>query len=510
MKTKILVNLLLFATALYHPAQSQTVDYPEAVQQKIRLVEDSLIYRGNTYLNAPRHPLAHWMEQENVPGVSIAVIKDYKIEWVKGWGWEDVKEQRPITTETIFRTGSINKSINAFAFLKLKQDGGIDFDQDINSILSEWKFPYTRDKAITPYHLLSHTSGLWYHWTSTYNHGPVKPTLIKMLDRKKSPQDKSKPYLYTSRDPGLKFEYTNVGISVSQQVLIEATGMGYEDYVRKEVFEPLGMSRSFYEFDGKKYRYASGYRRTGKRVQGKYRPLVEYAPAGLWTTPTDLAKYVIELQLSYKGQSNEVLTKESTDFIFTPVKQQLPHNYILRAGLGSFLLNKMGGEKYFFHAGEGSGYTGMFIGSFEGGNGAVVLTNGESDGLVYALVARIAEVYGWKDYLLDEAKVDGEVDLPADSLRKYTGKFRCVEHPENEVEVTLWEDKRLSTIFSGGEYGHPIHFPLGEDTFWGESFSLYSYTKLKFNPDGNNKFDSFTLSNPDKTTRWVRVRTSSE
>jgi len=270
--------------------------------------------------------------------------------------------------------------------------------------------------------------------------------------------------------------------------------------MKQEVFEPLGMTRSGYEPDFEDGA-ASGYRPTGK-----YRPRVEYAAGGLWTTPTDLAKYVIELQKSYQGQSNKVLTKESVDFIFRPIEQELPRNFILKPGLGSFLLNKGGGAQYFFHAGEGSGFTGMFIGSFEGGKGAVVLTNGQDDGIVYSLISRIAEVYEWEDYLIEETRPeDVPEDLDPDVLGPYVGRFQCLDHPESSVDISIWEDKRLSTIFTGGEHAHPIWFHSGSHGFWAESFSLYSYTTLQFMPDADGAMNRFALSNADNTTNWVRV-----
>ncbi|MDW3192058.1 MAG: serine hydrolase domain-containing protein [Cytophagales bacterium] len=502
--------LLIIINVSTHSLWSQSPRYSAAIEAKIHRVEDSLIYHGNTYLNAPRYSLADCMRKEGVPGVNVAVIKNFALEWVRSWGLADARSGRPLTPQTLMKTGSVNKSINAFAFLKLMQDGVIDFDQDINEIMREWQFPYTRNKPISTYHLLSHTSGLWFHPVSTYDHGPFKPNLVKFLNRKKSPQDKSKPYLHTLWDPGLKYQYSNLGYSVSQQVLIESTGSDYESFIKQAILDPLNMVYSLYTIDKKQHNFASGHWNGGKRVPGKFRPQVEFGPGGLWTTPEDLAKYVIELQLSYQGISNKVLTKESTDFIFTPIQQELPHSSILNQGLGSFLVNKKGGRKYFFHAGLSTGYTAMFIGSVEGGNGAVVLTNGPSESLVYAIVARIAEVYEWPDYLIDEARISGPIDRTPKELAPFLGKFRCQEHPENEVEISLWEDKQLVMNFTGGEYAHPILAPLDEPhTFWAESFSLYSFTKLMFSREINAKMNQFQLSNAEKTTNWERVKMES-
>lgn len=494
--------LLLLAGILLSqvPANSQV---PDSVLRRIMLVEKGLKYDGKTYLDIPTYTLETYMKNSKVPGLSIAVINNFQIEWTKGYGWADLKEEKPVTTEVAFGAASVSKAINGFAFLKLAQDGKIDLHEDINNILTSWKFPYAGDIPITSYQLLTHTSGLWYHTTSTFNHDPIKPTLIKMLDRKRSPQDKSKPYLHSSNGPGMKREYTNVGISVSQQVLIDATGMEYEDYVRQEVFDPLGMENSFYLLNKKRHNFASGYRESGKRLAGKYRPVVEYAPGGLWTTPTDLAKFVIDIQRSHLDLSNKVLTSESLKLMLTPSSQILAHNNVVTTGVGSFLINK-NGYRYFLHEGHGSGFTALIIGSYEGGKGVVILTNGTDPSLTQAAAGRVAEVYGWEGFLFNNGKVVQKAQIDSIDLNEYTGKFSCVEEPTNQVELYI-QDEMLWSQFSGGADTHPVFMALSDTEFFAESFSFYSHTMMEFQKSKGGEFDNFILSNSDKSTTWIRL-----
>src|ERR1043165_1109704 len=102
------------------------------------------------------------LKKFNVPGVSVAVIRDFKIEWTKGYGIADVETGAPVTTETIFQAASISKTIAAMASMKAIQNGKFTLDQDINTILKSWKLPggeFTKDQAGTPRILMSHTSG---------------------------------------------------------------------------------------------------------------------------------------------------------------------------------------------------------------------------------------------------------------------------------------------------------------------------------------------------------------
>src|SRR5260370_23737995 len=102
------------------------------------------------------------MNRFHGPGVSIAVIKDFKIHWAKGWGVADVETRAPVQVETMFQAASISKPVAAMASLKAIQDGKFRLDQDINTILKSWKLPggeFTKNTPVTPRMLMSHTSG---------------------------------------------------------------------------------------------------------------------------------------------------------------------------------------------------------------------------------------------------------------------------------------------------------------------------------------------------------------
>jgi CubicO group peptidase (beta-lactamase class C family) len=102
------------------------------------------------------------MKKFNVPGVSVAVIRDFKIDWAKGYGIADVESGAPVTTDTMFQAASISKTIAAMASMKAIQDGRFGLDQDINTILKSWKLPggeFTKERPVTPRGLMSHTSG---------------------------------------------------------------------------------------------------------------------------------------------------------------------------------------------------------------------------------------------------------------------------------------------------------------------------------------------------------------
>ena len=136
------------------------------LQDRIKAVENHLapdLVFGDTL---PKLNLQKQMEAYGINGLSIAVIKDHKLDWARGYGWADLEEKRPVTINTRFQAASISKSINSLALLKLVEQGKIDLDTDINTYLQSWQFPYdslSKNKKITLANLLSHTAGISVH-----------------------------------------------------------------------------------------------------------------------------------------------------------------------------------------------------------------------------------------------------------------------------------------------------------------------------------------------------------
>lgn len=379
---KIHLTIILFLSL---PAFAQNVN------DKIKLFENNLIHWDKS--RTQKWTLKDRMAFYNMNAVSIAVIKDYKVEWVKAYGFADVSEKRVTTPQTLFQAASISKSINSLGVLKLVQEGKIDLDSDINDYLTDWKFPYdelSKGKKISIAHLLSHKAGLSVHGFGGYEKGAKLPGTVETLDG--LPTSNS-PAVRSVFEPGLKFQYSGGGTTITQLILENITGEKYEDYMMKNVLIPLGMNESFYNQpppENKINLLATGYYANGTEVQGKYHVYPEKAAAGLWTNPTDLAKYIIETQLSVLGKSNKILSPEMST-------KRLENNY------GVFF-NNFQGTKYFGHSGGNEGFVCYYVGSLEDGNGIVVMTNGSNFGLIEEIVCSVASLNNWKNYPLELQK----------------------------------------------------------------------------------------------------------
>ncbi|MDQ0592828.1 CubicO group peptidase (beta-lactamase class C family) [Chryseobacterium ginsenosidimutans] len=364
--------------------------FAQNVNDKINLFETNLSHWDKS--TSKKSSLKERMAFYNANAVSIAVIKDYKIEWVKAYGFADVSEKKEATTQTLFQAASISKSINSLGILKLVQEGKLGLDDDINNYLKTWKFPYdeiSKGKKITIANLLSHKAGLSVHGFGGYEKGKDLPTIIQILDGLKPSNSIAVRSIF---EPGLKFEYSGGGTTISQLILENTTGEKYEDYMLKNVLTPLGMSNSSFNQPASKDKenlLATAYI-NGKEVKGKYHIYPEKAAAGLWTNPTDLANYIIETQLSLLGKSNKILSKEMS-------AKRVENN------LGLFL-NDFKGTKYFGHSGGNEGFVCHYVGSLEEGNGVVVMTNGSNMKIVEEIVSSIAGLNNWKNYPLEPIK----------------------------------------------------------------------------------------------------------
>jgi CubicO group peptidase (beta-lactamase class C family) len=401
----LLCHWLIAATAQQH--------YSKAVNEQIARVEANV--SGGLIIDGKLYSLTERMKHYNVQGLSVAVIDNYQIVWAKGYGYADKKEGRKVTTSTLFEPGSISKSLNAVGILQLAQQGKLDLYQDINQYLVNWKFPYdtvSHGRKITTAQLLSHTAGLTVHGFPGYQRDSVIAAVTDILDGR-APSNTEAVRSYT--EPGKEARYSGGGTLITQQMLTDITKQRYEQYMYEHVFGPLGMTNSSYNqppAENQKKNLATGYKSNGNEVPGKYFVYPEKAAAGLWTTPTDICKYILEMQQAYQGKSSKVLNQEMVKLHVTPSKNDV--------AMGTFIQNR-NGEMYFNHTASNEGFTGVFIGGLTNGKGAAVFANADNAPVMFELINSIAQVYNWKGF----SKPEQITTVPvSDTLTsKYIGDY---------------------------------------------------------------------------------------
>jgi CubicO group peptidase (beta-lactamase class C family) len=405
------IALLLFNGALF--GQNK---YTAQTLEKIKEVENNIT--GGIVVNGERpNTIAEQMAKYKVNGMSIAVIQDYKIAWAKGYGWADVAEKRPMTTETLFEPGSISKTLNAVGILKLAQEKKVDLYTDINTYLSSWKFPYdslSKGKKITLAQLLSHQAGLTVHGFPGHDiNGPI-PTVYEVLDGKKP---SFTPAVRSAFEPDVRFQYSGGGTTISQVLLSDVTKQAYDVWMYKNVLKPIGMVNSTYAQPPAKNKWplcSSAYNSEGTPIERKFHVYPEQAAAGLWMTPTDLCRYIIDMQLAWKGGKSKVLSPEM-------VKLHLSAYRNGPTGLGTFIENH-DGAMYFQHGARNDGFCGQFFGSLEDGYGVAIFLNSDNGRLFMDVINSVAKAYNWKNFYREPKQVKS-IDVAHETLKTYEGIY---------------------------------------------------------------------------------------
>lgn len=336
--------------------------------------------------------IAELLERTKVPGVSLAVIRDSAIHIARAYGLADVSSRRPVRTDTVFQAASISKPVTAMATVRLAQEGRFSLDADVNTLLRSWKVPvseHTRRQPVTPRALSSHTAGAddGFGFPGYEPAGPW-PSLLQILNGE-APSNVG-PVLFT-RPPLQFYKYSGGSVTLMQLALMEVTGRAFADLMRDTVLGPLEMTNSTFEQPLPASwiaRAAHAHSRDGQPQSAPWHVYPEQAAAGLWTTPTDLAKFAIEIQRALAGPRGAVLTQASAREMTTPVG-------VGPYGVG-FSIEKRGEGWYFTHGGSNWGFRCTLIAHLRKGYGVAIMTNGDNGAQLSAeLVERVAAAYRW-------------------------------------------------------------------------------------------------------------------
>jgi CubicO group peptidase (beta-lactamase class C family) len=422
-EVKNLANAYLSASLcalLAIPVYSQTA---QSAQQRMQAVQSHLsryvVIRGsrNDDMN-----LDAQMKAFGVPAVSIAAIRNGAIDGALAYGVSS-NEGVPVSTETLFGAASISKSVTALGVLKLVEEGKIDLDANVNQYLKRWKIPdnpFTATQKVTVRELLNHTSGIGTHNGEIYDPDAPVPTLLQLLDGEKPART---PPVRIEAIPGTKFAYANGGYLVLSLLIEDVTGESFAAYMKRTVLDPIGMRHS--TFDAPLSLEWRAHAATAYGADGKWAvspsKFVEpnLAAGGLWSTPTDLAKLLLEVQRAYDGKSHKVLHQQTIRMMVSPNKDVIsPRRYGLGFEVGGSLENA-----YIRHGGSALFQDDMV--EYLHGNGIVVMTSGGGGGELADEVLRSAgTVYDFPDFKSIEHSV---VDVPASTLRAYVGTYAYIK-----------------------------------------------------------------------------------
>ena len=444
---------------------------------RIENIEENLvpIHFLKSYSNVMSIP--EMMGKDRVPGVSIAFIENGNISWQKTYGYSNLYDSLPVTTKTLFNGASLSKPVAAMAALNLSEKGFIGLNEDVNAYLKNWKIPenkFTVEQKVTLKRLIGHTAGIINYVPQPYSINDSSPDLVQMLSGTKPSVDLPASVTYV---PGEKRKYSNPGYTIIQKLIEDLTDKKFESVIEEVIFEPSEMYNSSFEQplpENLLQKTATGYSNDLKGYPYKLFPWK--AAGGIWTTPTDLGKFIIALLEDFHSNKNIILSKKMADSVFEKKSERLGFGKIFSPEKEDLL---------FEHWGSSPGFTCYMVASLNKKQGVVIMTNSDNGTILLSYIARsVAQEYNW-DFL--QPTVYEPFRLPVDKIMTLTGKFSGGD------KEMIFEIHNKNLVVSDAQNNKSKLIPVGEKKFiLNESNNLY-----EFLTDENNKINYVRITNSD-------------
>ena len=446
-------------------ASPMTDGQVSAIAERMARVESGLLPRVvPSGERGRRMSIAERMAYHGVAGLSVAVVHDGRVAWARGYGVRR-RGGSPVTPESLFQAASLSKSVSALGALLLVQQQRIELDADVRRWLRTWQPP----DAMTLRQLLSHTAGLNDVDFLGYAPGAALPSLVQVLNGQ--PPANNQPVKVLAQ-PGARVQYSGLGYLAVQQLIADVSQEGLGAFMHRNVFVPLEMSHSTFDqplsADAARSA-ASGHRRDGTALTGGWMVQPELAAAGLWTTPTDLARFLIEIQDGASGHPTRLLKPDLAREMLTARLENV--------GLGFFLTGPNGASRRFTHSGRNAGFDARLVGYKNGRDGAVVMINRNNNGgFIDEVLESIAREYQWPDYLPESPQLE-HAAVPSPVQKAYSGVYRA---PGVPAATLVFEDDKLFARVDGDVWVR-LYPASNAEFFTAENGSRWTFAT---SPDG--------------------------
>ncbi|MEL6557008.1 MAG: serine hydrolase [Bacteroidota bacterium] len=467
---------VIFILLIIGSCSTESNENEQLLTQRISRIENGL--QPNVQIEgdkAPTYNMEARLRELGIPGVSIAVVNKGELEWAKGYGMADSSENRSVTAETMFLAGSISKPVSALRAHQLAEQGVISLDSNVNDYLVNWKLPdneFTAKEKVTVRRILNHTAGLTVHGFPGYDKGDTIPSIPEVLDGKGNTGP-----IRVFKEPGESWQYSGGGYTIMQQLMTDVEGKTFPELMQTNVLDPMGMTKSTFENPLPATYHAiaaTGYRRNGQEVEGKWPIYPEMAAAGLWTTPSQLVRYGLEIQQIYQSRKDGLLKAKTVDEMLT-------------AGMNDYGLGPAVQEYTFGHNGADEGFRAALIAWKEKPVAAVVMVNSDNGSIIQEIMLSIAAEYGLPGV---EPIKRVYQQQSAQQLQRYAGKYQIPNL--GEVEIVVKDNGLLHLAPFAPE---PIFLlPSSDSTFFNTNGGAY----MEFVRDGEEyrsfKFYGFEAS----------------
>ena len=401
-----------------------------------------------------------WLEAqkdfENIPGMVALIVDDQNILWKGTFGKANLEIDKNMKPNTICSICSITKSFTAVAIMKLIDEGKLNLNDKVKDILPFYKvnqkFPV--NGFVTVGSLLSHASGLPGNSGHSYFSGPnfIFPSQKEFRSTLKD--------LETKGEVGANINYSNIGYALLGEIITEISNMPYEDYLQKEILNPLNMTETYMGTMIAMSEQATGYtaiNRNGKRKRVNLFDTKAMKPAmGLWTSINDLAKYISWQFRLYEASQSEIL-KPSTLKNMHSIHSTSKNGY-LRWGLGFEVIESSNGDTWVSHGGTCPGFVSLLQLNVSTKIGLAVMINGNRS-------QTFKYLNGIKQILSKVKTIENTANHEV-NLNDYIGFYNM--NPWNsEVYISSWAENLvvLQLPENSPKHGMMFYKHISGDTF---------------------------------------------
>ena len=452
-----------FALTLVACSAPVTVPAQDSIGARIARIENGLVPVVHIVGDDPvTFNLEDRLEEFGVPGMSVAFVEDGEISWSKAWGMADVASGRPMDVDTLLLAGSISKPVAAIRALQLAENGVFDLDEDVNRYLKSWQLPeneFTSKEKVTIRRILNHTAGLTVWGFPGYDKGDDVPTVIEVLDGLGNTDP-----VRVFQEPGKAWLYSGGGTTIMQLAITDQEGLSFPDTMQAHVLDPMRMPGSTFENPlPEEYHSiaATGYRINGDEVEGKWPIYPEMAAAGLWTKPSELIQYAIEIQRIHQTGEDGVLRHDTVVEMLSP-------------GLESFGLGPMIDEFTFSHGGADEGFRAHLVAWKDQPYAVVAMVNSDNGRILREFLLSVAREYDLRGI---EQEIREVADMQAEQMSRFEGRY---EMPEYETFNVRLVGDRLE--MKSGSFDPPLLvLPQSSNEF----FSVTDGEIVTFDVDGD-------------------------
>ncbi|MBC7364664.1 MAG: serine hydrolase [Candidatus Aminicenantes bacterium] len=421
-----------------------------------------------------------------VPGLSLAVMDKFKVEWVRTYGYKDVIDYQKITPETVFQVGELSQPVAAAITLRLVDKKQLDLSDDLGPFYTEKVFAGKRFRpadrlSFKIADVLSHSTG-FYPWVSPgYPPGATLPDLTQIL---KGEEPATNYFSFRGFAAGTGVRFSDFNYVLLELYLQEKTGKKLEQLGRDEVFSLLGLKHLSF---GQPLTddLAIGHERPGNAVEGKFYRYPEQAARGLWANPSEYLSLLIELMQCAQGKSGGLLSPEIARAMLSPQADGSGYGFRLEGQHEKFKILLKGKTR---------GYRSAVLIYPALGQGVVVMTNSENGGvLIEEILHGLSAIYDWPDYKPEEKPL---YRLDPSVYAQYVGRYQV---DDNYFLDVTYEDYYLIVHPTGQS---PTRFYVETQTIF---FSVDPFIRIKFNFDENGKVTGLVLWQEDYEVRATKI-----